>query len=185
MTDCQMPGMDGYELAAAWRSHEAGLGRARRLPIIAMTAHALDGEIARCREAGMDDYLSKPVQLRALEEKLSAWLPSGAAADHAAGGGPQLHGDLRRLLLETGQADLAAIELAAGEGDAPLAAQRLHRLLGALAVFGDDPLLDEARRLLDALEGDHPHAALRACAAGLGDLRRLLGRMTGEAVSAS
>ncbi|MDO1529686.1 ATP-binding protein [Fulvimonas sp. R45] len=185
MTDCQMPGMDGYELAAAWRRHEAGLGRARRLPVIAMTAHALDGEIARCREAGMDDYLSKPVQLRALEEKLSAWLPSGTAAAHAAGDGPPLHGDLRRLLRETGQADLAAIELAAGEDDAPRAAQRLHRLLGALAVFGDDPLLDEGRRLLDALEGDRPHAALRACAASLDDLRRLLERMTGESAAAS
>jgi hypothetical protein len=111
-------------------------------------------------------------------------LPSGATADHATGDGPQLHGDLRRLLRETGEADLAAIERAADADDAALAAQRLHHLLGALAVFGDDPLLDEGRRLLDALEGDTPNPALHACAASLGDLRRLLGRLTGEGVPA-
>ncbi|TNY26600.1 hybrid sensor histidine kinase/response regulator [Fulvimonas soli] len=182
MTDCRMPSMDGYQLAAAWRRHEAGLGRARRLPIIAMTAHALDGEIARCREAGMDDYLSKPVQLRALEEKLAAWLRADAAPQAA--DGPRLHGELRRLLWETGQADLDAIERATGAGDAALAAQRLHRLLGALAVFGEDPALDRARRLLGALEGEHPRAALDACAAGLGELRGLLERMAGEAAAA-
>ena len=78
LTDLHMPEMDGYELAAAIRDREAGQ---RRMPIVALTANALKGEAERCRAAGMDDYLSKPVQLADLGAMLEKWLPSGTVAD--------------------------------------------------------------------------------------------------------
>ena len=184
MTDCQMPGMDGYQLAAAWRRIEAEQAHPRRLPIIAMTAHALGNEAARCREAGMDDYLGKPVQLHALEEKLLAWLPAPdmrATVLPVAEPKPALHGDMRRLLLDTSHADLDAIDQAALRGDANAAAQRLHRLLGALQVFVADAAIDEASHLLDELRGDRVAAAVQRLPDSLAGLRDLLERMRHDA----
>jgi CheY-like chemotaxis protein len=71
--DVQMPVMDGF---AATRAIRAGRTKAFRpdLPIIAMTAHALEGDRERCLEVGMDDYVSKPVALPALAAALERWL---------------------------------------------------------------------------------------------------------------
>ncbi len=80
LTDLHMPGMDGYGLSATLRSEEAP---GERLPIIALTANALLGEAERCRAAGMDDYLSKPVQLEQLSAALARWLPAASAASTA------------------------------------------------------------------------------------------------------
>jgi len=73
LTDAHMPRLDGYALSAAIRLEEQG---ARRLPIIALTANAQMGEAERCREAGMDDFLTKPVPLASLEALLARWLPA-------------------------------------------------------------------------------------------------------------
>ncbi len=72
LTDLHMPEMDGYELAAAIRRAEGG---GQRLPIVALTANALKSEETRCKAAGMDDYLSKPVLLDQLQSTLEKWLP--------------------------------------------------------------------------------------------------------------
>ncbi|OGS96358.1 MAG: hypothetical protein A3H31_05410 [Gallionellales bacterium RIFCSPLOWO2_02_FULL_57_47] len=74
LTDLFMPEMDGYALTGAIRAAEEQSGR-KGIPIIAVTASALKGEAARCRAAGMDDYLSKPVQLVNLKAMLEKWLP--------------------------------------------------------------------------------------------------------------
>jgi two-component system sensor histidine kinase/response regulator len=101
--DCQMPEMDGFQATRAIRRRETTMVRrstfdvpgslnssdqnlaprtshlARRIPIIAMTANAMDGDRQRCLEAGMDGYLSKPISAEAMEEVLRQWLPKAAA----------------------------------------------------------------------------------------------------------
>ncbi len=72
LTDLHMPEMDGYTLAETIRRDEEGR---RRMPILALTANALRGEANRARAAGMDEYLTKPVQLRLLRAALEKWLP--------------------------------------------------------------------------------------------------------------
>ena len=96
LTDCHMPEMDGFQMTAAIRAQEPP---ERRTPIVAITANSMRGEAQRCIDAGMDDYLSKPVRLQELGTVLGRWLPLGAAAqmsevwsqDHA-GEAPTLAG---------------------------------------------------------------------------------------------
>ncbi len=73
LMDCQMPVMDGYSATLAWRENEEQNGL-RRIPIIAMTANAMAGDRQKCIDAGMDDYLSKPVSRELLENTLRNWL---------------------------------------------------------------------------------------------------------------
>ncbi|MGG7054422.1 ATP-binding protein [Nitrosomonas sp. ANs5] len=75
LTDVHMPLMDGYALSAAIRAEEARTDRGH-LPIIALTADVLQGEIDHCKAAGMDDYLAKPVQLAVLQKMLQKWQTS-------------------------------------------------------------------------------------------------------------
>ena len=82
LMDCQMPELDGFAAATAIRSAEAAAGRPR-LPVVALTANAIKGDRELCLAAGMDDYLSKPIDPQELAAKLQAWLPP-ADARHAA-----------------------------------------------------------------------------------------------------
>lgn len=71
LMDCQMPEMDGFDATRAIREAEKVLGR--RVPIIAVTAMAMSGDRERCLDAGMDDYITKPIDKDLLAEKLEYW----------------------------------------------------------------------------------------------------------------
>ena len=77
LMDCQMPEMDGYQATVNIRD---GHGGRSDIPVIAMTANAMQGDRTRCMEAGMDDYLSKPIAAGQLAEKLEYWLGNRPAA---------------------------------------------------------------------------------------------------------
>jgi two-component system sensor histidine kinase/response regulator len=108
--DCQMPELDGYAATRAIRGHE---GETLRVPIVAMTAHSMRGDRERCLAAGMDDFLSKPLDVTAFEAALERWLgapvgpaaPDEPGAGNAAEGGaldPATFGRLRDELAEGG-----------------------------------------------------------------------------------
>jgi response regulator RpfG family c-di-GMP phosphodiesterase len=72
--DCQMPEMDGLVATGVIRKAQSLTGK--RTPIVAMTAHAMEGDRERCIAAGMDDYLSKPIDPDQLRQVIDKWLPN-------------------------------------------------------------------------------------------------------------
>jgi len=157
ISDCHMPRLSGYDLA---RSIRAAEGDGPRLPIIACTANALDGEAEACFEAGMDDYLSKPVEVTALMAALDRWLPlpgSVAAASASPAGregaeeppvfdtsvlaplGQAQSGVVERLLRDyqhTTAADAVSLRDGVERGDGPAIAEAAHRLRGGARAVG-------------------------------------------------
>jgi len=77
--DCQMPDMDGFAATRQWRAQEQANG-GERIPIIAVTANALDGDRDVCLASGMDDFLAKPFTQQALAAMLQRWVPAAATA---------------------------------------------------------------------------------------------------------
>jgi PAS domain S-box-containing protein len=138
LTDLHMPEMDGYTLAETIRREESG---DRRMPILALTANASQGEVHHAIAAGMDEYLTKPIRLQTLQAALSKWLPS----THE----PPLPAPLSEP--SQGQVTVAAVDVTVLQGfvgndpdivreflvDYLAAAQRLGVELGVAAVAGN------------------------------------------------
>jgi len=146
LMDVQMPEMNGYEATAAIRDIEAGSDR--RIPIIAMTAHAMKGDRERCLEAGMVGYVSKPVEAPALYEAIEALAPSHRgdppADDSPDGDAPLAEPLLGEAVARAGLPVLAREEVMDRFGDD----QELLRELVSL-FFDELPgLLDELRTAL-------------------------------------
>ena len=83
LMDCQMPELDGFEATSVIREHEALTPARTRIPIIAMTANAMQGDREKCLATGMDDYLSKPFTQGELQTVLLRWLPQRLAQSEA------------------------------------------------------------------------------------------------------
>jgi len=134
--DCQMPELDGFGATNAIRKSESRTGK--RIPIVAMTAHALEGSREQCLSAGMDDYLSKPIDPELLRAMVDKWLPSQAVpASTTPNPGPPI--DLEALSRRYGEKNVGKL-LGAFRKDAPklivslrehLEAQELPDLMAA------------------------------------------------------
>jgi PAS domain S-box-containing protein len=162
LMDCQMPEMDGYEATAEIRRREKGLSS--RTVIIAMTAHALEGEREKCLEAGMDDYLSKPVKSDVLSRKMEQWIkPAGEPLSEAnvvvdkeisaldlsvldglreiqQPGEPDLVTELIDLFLEDTAVQLKVLRKALSKNNTKEVRRLAHLLKGSSANIGAGPM---------------------------------------------
>jgi HPt (histidine-containing phosphotransfer) domain-containing protein len=153
-----MPEMNGYELARQIRDCEARNGH-QRTPIIACTANALGGEAERCFEAGMDDYLAKPIELKQLESKLARWVPlpeldfavvMPAALGEISGGNPQIERDIVLNFHRFNAEDVAMLSRAIESVDISLVAHACHRMKGASRTVGAMGLASVCERMESA-----------------------------------
>ncbi len=184
LTDCEMPHMDGFELSAAIR-HEEPPGV--RIPIIAVTANAMQGESQRCKDHGMDDYLTKPLRMHALAEMLAKWMPSVSAdastptrvaapgelaiwdpttLSQMIGDNPAVQARLLTRYLELTRNQLAAIAAANANSDTKTMAAEAHKLKSASRSIGAIRLGDLCEQLEAAGRTDDA-AGCTTLAAGL------------------
>ncbi|MCG6659019.1 PAS domain-containing protein [Halomonas campisalis] len=174
LADCNMPRMNGYELARAIRQDEASDTAANHIPIIAFTANALGGDASRCFAAGMDDYLSKPAGMLQLRNMIENWLPHpsarGSVADTLAATPPPLDpaaddpvdptaldlvsgddGELAREILHdfrcSNELDAKRLEQAIYDSDSTTLVRAAHRIKGASRLVGAHPLAQTCERL--------------------------------------
>jgi len=164
LMDCHMPRLDGYKAARRIRKAESGK---QRVPIVAMTAHALSGARAECLEAGMDDFISKPVAPQILADTIENWVrapsrarravpteapaPQGEPAvfDHqglfnSVLGDQDLYNELLGVFKEELPIMLNALEKAVQRGDMEQIRLSAHTLKGAAGNIGSPALLTSA-----------------------------------------
>jgi len=183
LMDLQMPVMDGYTAVTQIRAHPA----LRSLPIVAVTANVLAEERERCRAAGLDDYLAKPIDPDHLFATIRRWLPAVAAPsrcqefpsipgiDTAAGlartaGNASLYARLLRDFAAENARQVSELEGALAAGDLALAIRLAHTLKGAAGNLG----LDSVQQLARRLEGDLRQGDREGAAPQLRDLDRAL-----------
>jgi two-component system sensor histidine kinase/response regulator len=143
LMDVQMPEMDGFEATAVIRERERG--SERRIPIIALTAHVMQGYRERCLAAGMDDHLPKPIDPRQLEAVLLRWAPERAA--HATAGPTET--------IAAAEAPFTPADAEAGEFP-DLDLERLQLVTDGESALEDELLgifLESARETLEDLRG--------------------------------
>jgi PAS domain S-box-containing protein len=173
LMDCQMPEMDGYEATRRLRS--PGFCRQSDIPVIALTAHAMVADRQKCEAAGMNDYLTKPIDGARLVQAITQALRRGGR-QRAAGGPPlfdqanlarQTDGDgefgreLIALFAASSTDGLAQISTAVRDRNLPLVRRLAHTLCGGAGAVAAAALAQSAQSLEHADEADLP-AAYRA-----------------------
>lgn len=192
LMDVQMPVMGGFEATAAIRELEQKHGR--HTPIIAMTAHAMAGDRERCLNAGMDDYIAKPIQPTGLDAILAnavgATEPEPSLtgdkrmSDHHApfdrnalidslGGDLELYGEIVRLFLSHYASEIDGLHAALAAADADRLHRTAHSLKGAVSNFSAPHATEAARQLEQAVKGglsDNSAALVAATVAAVEEL---------------
>jgi len=191
LMDVQMPDMDGFE-ATAGLSRANGRRGAGRVPIVALTAHAMAGDRERCLQAGMDDYVSKPLDPGRLMDTIEARAAGGArtagAADETApvpvafnqaqalnrvNGDRGLLRELVALFLKDWPRMLQRIRRAVRQRDPEALRAAAHTLKGSVATFAAGPAADAALKLETMGREGRIHEAEEAARALADDLRQL------------
>jgi two-component system, sensor histidine kinase and response regulator len=204
LMDCEMPVLDGYRATAEIRARERGDGR--HVPIIAMTARALADDRQRCLDAGMDDYLAKPLREAELDATLGRWVdvarePEDAAAPNGASGSesapdgtgavalvdeqrlrhfresyPDVIEPLLRMFAEATPPLIEQLRAAASTGDEEGLRRVAHQLKGGCQNVG---ALELGRLALALEDGGEPEALVGAIEAAYAPTREELERLLG------
>lgn len=200
LMDCQMPELDGYQAVAEIRHLESSMMSAsgatvqKRMPVIALTAHALEGERQKCLDAGMDDFLTKPLRAAALREKLLGWLRPDAGVGGEAEPEPEPPADaveaarqmfgakfaqLARLFLTDAPRRLSALDTAAMVLDRDRIADIAHTLAGSAGAVGATALADRCKALESAARGGRLDAINAGIAAVKAEYEKIDARLHG------
>jgi two-component system sensor histidine kinase/response regulator len=169
LMDVQMPILDGLSATKQIRERERGTGG--RLPIIAVTAHALVGDRLMCLDAGMDDYVSKPVRPEALFAAIARIVPAPKGDDAFDGpallalalGEPALARELLDVFLEDVPAQLGALRTGIADGDPRAIGEAAHAIRGAAATITAARVAAEADAIERAAAAGDVNTATQRC----------------------
>jgi len=214
LMDCQMPEMDGYEAARSIRDPNSSV-RDHNIPIIAMTANAMKGDREECYDAGMSDYVAKPIDVRKLAEAIERNLPTAGRRDSGdpseatpagrqssgqayvenpydkqaaiarMGGDEDLFGELVTVFLADSPKVLVRIQRAVSHGDPETIAETAHALKGSLGVLAADKALHAAQAVETLAKAGNMQGLQEASASLALEVRDLSSALERESINAN